>query len=389
MTAPTHEEAEQRVRAAIEALRRGDAATARQALEAAIASGALREQPWLMLAQACRIGGDTSGEIAALDRLLADKPRDLAGLLMMGSAKARSDDDRAAQSFFRLGLRVAELTSELPRGIEPLLDEAQRFVGQASARFQSHLQTQLNGLSAALPGRVGHALDLLLGKRTIYPQQPNSFYFPELAQRQFFDRRDFEWVAVMEAAVPQMRDEYHRMAGLESAFNPYVAANPDRPRPANHLLDDPSWGACYFWRSGEPVAINAERCPATMAALEHAPMPRITGRSPMALWSRLSPGTHIKPHHGLLNTRLICHLPLIVPEGCALRVGNETREWREGEMLIFDDSIEHEAWNQATSDRIVLLFEIWRPDIDDDERAALTTLFEAIDSYTGVPVDTG
>lgn len=389
MTALTREQAEALARSGIEALRRGDAASAREQFKTAIASGVLLEQPWLMLAQACRMTGDTASEIAALDHLLSERPRDLAALLMMGSAKARLNDDRAAQSFFRLGLGVAQIMPELPRGIEPLLDEARQFVKQSSERFESHLRSQLAGLSAALPGRVGHALDLLLGKREIFPQQPSSFYFPELAQRQFFDPRDFEWVAAMEAAVPQLREEYRQMAETEAAFDPYVSSNPDRPRPANHLLDDPSWGACYFWRSGEPVEINARRCPATMAALDHAPMPTIRRRSPMALWSRLSPGTHIKPHHGLINTRLICHLPLIVPEGCGLRVGNETREWHEGKMLIFDDSIEHEAWNRGSSDRIVLLFEIWRPDIVGDERAALTAMFEAIDDYTGVPVDTG
>ena len=84
----------------------------------------------------------------------------------------------------------------------------------------------------------------------------------------------------------------------------------------------------------------------------------------------------------MLNTRLICHLPLLVPNGCGLRVGAETRSWVEGELLIFDDSFEHEAWNRGTSDRTILLFEIWRPDIDTDEREQLTRIFSAIDTYS-------
>jgi aspartyl/asparaginyl beta-hydroxylase (cupin superfamily) len=98
----------------------------------------------------------------------------------------------------------------------------------------------------------------------------------------------------------------------------------------------------------------------------------------MALFSLLRPGTHIAPHHGLLNTRLICHIPLITPPGCRLRVGNEVREWEQGRALIFDDSIEHEAWNDSAETRVVLLFEIWRPEIEEDERRALTAMFEAI-----------
>ncbi|MBU1257181.1 MAG: aspartyl/asparaginyl beta-hydroxylase domain-containing protein, partial [Alphaproteobacteria bacterium] len=113
------------------------------------------------------------------------------------------------------------------------------------------------------------------------------------------------------------------------------------------------------------------------------------GRSPMALWSLLKPGTHIQPHHGLLNTRLICHLPLLAPSDCALRVGAETRAWRTGEMLIFDDSVEHEAWNRSAETRVVLLFEVWRPEILPEEREALTRLFEAIDQFGPAEIDTG
>ena len=70
-----------------------------------------------------------------------------------------------------------------------------------------------------------------------------------------------------------------------------------------------------------------------------------------------------------------------------MRVGAETRAWREGEALIFDDSIEHEAWNRSNRTRVILLFEIWRPELSDDERASLTALFEAIGAYGGVPVE--
>jgi aspartyl/asparaginyl beta-hydroxylase (cupin superfamily) len=118
-----------------------------------------------------------------------------------------------------------------------------------------------------------------------------------------------------------------------------------------------------------------------MAVLRSPPMPYIAGRSPMALFSRLRPHTHIPPHWGMLNTRLICHIPLIVPLGCRLRVGNEVRNVEAGKAMIFDDSIEHEAWNDSDETRIVLLFEIWRPELDAAERAALTAMFEAIATY--------
>ena len=95
----------------------------------------------------------------------------------------------------------------------------------------------------------------------------------------------------------------------------------------------------------------------------------------------LAPGTHIRPHNGMLNTRLICHLPLVVPDGCRLRVGNDTRTVRAGEMLIFDDSIEHEAWNDSAESRAILLFEIWHPELTGAEHRALTAMFESVTGY--------
>ena len=113
-----------------------------------------------------------------------------------------------------------------------------------------------------------------------------------------------------------------------------------------------------------------------------APMPVITAQAPMALFSKLTPGTRIPPHNGVLNTRLICHLPIIVPENCgALRVGNEERAWVEGQTLIFDDSIQHEAWNHSKEERVVLLFEIWRPELNEEERQLVTWLLAAVKEF--------
>jgi aspartyl/asparaginyl beta-hydroxylase (cupin superfamily) len=89
----------------------------------------------------------------------------------------------------------------------------------------------------------------------------------------------------------------------------------------------------------------------------------------------------------MLNARLICHVPLIVPEGCGFRVGNETRRWEVGKALIFDDTIEHEAWNDSKEDRLLLIFDIWRPELSEVERKAVTAMFEAVDAYQGKPAE--
>lgn len=345
--------------------------------------------PWLLLAQACNLSGDSAGEETALQRQLAIEPRNLPALLLTGEYKARGGDDRAANSFFQAALNQAAATADVPVALHPMLTRAQEFIARTQTRFESHLLEQLRRSGIGNQGRIGSAIDLLLGKKQLYLQQPSSFYFPGLPQRQYYERGEFDWLPQVEAAVPAMHDELLAVLADGKDFAPYVEVIAERPSAANPLINDPSWGAFYFWRDGEIVTENATRCPATMAALEAVPMPTIDQRSPIALWSLLKPGTHIQPHHGLLNTRLICHIPLIVPSDCALRVGNETREWREGEALIFDDSFEHEAWNRSDQTRVVLLFEIWRPEISPQERAALIAIFETINDYQGVPEDAG
>jgi hypothetical protein len=367
------------------ALQRRDGPTAKRLLDELPGD----QTPWVLLAQACNLSGDTVGEEAALQKQLAAEPRHLPALILTGELKARSGDDRAANSFFQAALNQAGAMPDVPAALHPMLSRAQEFIASTQKRFEDHLLDQLRKSGLASDGRVGTAIDMLLGKKQLYLQEPSSFYFPGLPQRQFYERDEFEWLADIEAAVPAMREELLAILANGKDFAPYVEANSDRPRAANPLLDDPSWGAFYFWRNGKIVEENAARCPATMAALALAPMPIIDQRSPIALWSLLKPGTHIQPHHGLLNTRLICHIPLIIPGDCALRVGNEVREWREGEALVFDDSFEHEAWNRSHSTRVVLLFEIWRPEISVEERTALTAIFETINDYQGVPEDKG
>ena len=375
----TQEQSEAVQRSALEALRAGDAAAARAQLER------LAEQdgaaPWLLLAHACSMLGDAAGEEAALQRQLDLDKRDLPALLAMGELKGRQGDDRAASGFLEAALRMAAATPQLPAQFQPLLERARGQLEQIARRQEAHLLARLEeaGLADGGSPRMRQAIDLLLGRTPLYLQQPSMFYFPGLPQRAFYEREEFPWLAEIEARLPALRDELLAILAEGGDFEPYVVAAAGRPAPNNPLLGDPSWGAYYFWQSGAVVAPHAACCPQTMAALALAPMPVIAGRSPIALYSLLKPSTHIAPHHGMLNTRLICHVPLVAPDGCALRVGSETRPWIEGEALVFDDSFEHEAWNRSDRTRVVLLFEIWRPEIGETERSELTCLFESID----------
>lgn len=381
---------EELVRQGIAAAQAGRLAEARAMFGRATADGGADAQTWLLLAQVCRMLADQEAEEQALDAVLKLQSRQLQALLLKGDARARAGDDRAATSFYQLAIGVATGSSAVPQTLFAHLDRAQSYLAEAGKRFEEHLRDSLAkaGIDSKTGGRRFHqAIEILCGRSQLYFQQPTAFFYPGLPQIQFYERGDFPWVGALEAATATISAELEAVltSGADS-FTPYVEALPERPRSSSPLFDDPRWGALYLWKNGSLVAENAALFPRTLDALASADIPHITGRSPMALFSRLRPGTHIPPHHGLLNTRLICHLPVIVPDGCRLRVGNETRAWTQGEMLIFDDSFEHEAWNDSAQTRVVLLFEIWRPELSAEERAALTLLYQSIDLY-GVDAD--
>lgn len=381
------EQAEQATRQAVAALQRGEAAVAKRLLEEVVAQGDLPTPPWFLLAQACRHAGDETGERRALDAVLEAEPRHVAALIMRGDGHVRDGDHRAGSAFYQAALAAAPPPDRCSRLLAGELRRARQAIADHSDIFAAHLQSRLADDGVTAIGRVGDAVDILLGRKSVYLQQPTSFYFPGLPQIAFYERQDFPWLEQVEAATAEIRAELQAVVADQLSFGPYVESDPNRPPKTSPLLGDASWSAFHLYQRGTPHPDNAARCPRTMAALRHAPLPVIRGRSPMALFSMLRPGAHIMAHNGLLNTRLICHLPLIVPPDCTLRVGNALRAWRTGEALVFDDSIEHEAWNRSAETRIVLLFEIWRPEISDEERIALTALFEAITDYGGIGAD--
>ena len=130
----------------------------------------------------------------------------------------------------------------------------------------------------------------------------------------------------------------------------------------------------WLWKDGEAQADPIARCPKTAAVLEKLPMADQPGFAPTALFSALAPHTRIPPHTGSTNTRLLVHLPLVLPGPAGFRVGNEVREWRIGEAWVFDDTIEHEAWNDSDETRVILIFDIWNPLLSGAERELVSAL---------------
>jgi len=333
-------------------------------------------------AASARAAGDVPAEEAALRAILAIDKRNLAALIALGEVLAAQGDRRAASGHFTMALKVAASGKAVPVSLHGRLNAAQSYVAETQTQLSEDMQSRLEAAGirrGSVSSRVADSLDLLFGRKQLYVQQPNMFYFPGLAQRPFFEREEFDWIEEFEAATPDILGELQQLLASETAFGPHTVDNMRMPPSTNNLLNDPQWSACHLWQRGHELTEHTSRLPATTAALRVPPVPFVSRFAPMVMFSLLRPGAHIVPHHGITNTRLICHLPLLAPDGCGLRVGAETRAWDYGQTLIFDDSFEHEAWNRGSDTRVVLLFEIWRPDIGESERAELGTLFELVE----------
>jgi aspartyl/asparaginyl beta-hydroxylase (cupin superfamily) len=343
-------------------------------------SGLPGELPWLLLAVSRGAENDLKGEEAALNRLLELEPQSVRGHVMKGDCRARARDEDLACYFYRTALRLAE-GRQWPPEVMTDIARAERVLAELEARAHARRQARLT--ARGLPPqkwspRLRHSLELAAGRRKLYLQQPTAFNYPELPQIQFYDPNQFSWAPAIEAAALSIREELLKL--LEKGtdeFRAYIQTDVSAvPLEANRaLLHDKAWSVLPLCENGFLAPDAIERCPRTWETVLQAPVPRVSGWGPTVVFSMLKAGAHIARHTGMFNTRLICHLPLIVPPGCRFRVGNEVREWEEGKLLIFDDTIEHEAWNDSSEDRVVLIFDIWRPELSDQEKHELTALF--------------
>jgi aspartyl/asparaginyl beta-hydroxylase (cupin superfamily) len=369
------------------ALREGRMSEALGLFQRIIATGQANPAVWIGVAMARRSLGDPTAERAALAEALRLDPRDLRALLMTADSYAGSGDARAADAYYAAFAKLAEATGDA--AMRPEIARVQALRARFTATYEAHMDAAMAAFPLDRPEgrRMRRALDLMTGKSELYLQQPRHFYFPELPNIEYAARDRFAWLDRVEAATDDIRAELLRVLDEDAAFSPYVEAEPNRPSfNDNGMVGNPDWSAFYLWKAGAPVPENLERCPSVMAALAEAPLCRIPGRTPSIHFSLLRPGMHIAPHHGFMNARYICHLPLIVPEGCAMRVGSETRAWTEGRACVFDDSIEHEAWNRHPDRlRVVLIFDIWRPELAAEEREFVSSVLQAVDAYGATP----
>lgn len=376
------------LRAAVAALQSGRPAEARERVSRAIRQGADNASVWAILAVSSAELEDWTTASEAADRSIGHEPRNPRAYVVKGDAYHAAGEHRAAAAFYGDALKFAPPEGQGSPDLVSALQRARTRIGELQSRFARHLESHVEAYVAAQDAagtptdRMKLAVDLLLGRRRVYQQEPRHLFFPGLPLREFYDPAAFDWVPTVEAATDEIREELLALLADGASFAPYLEAAADRPVHDVHgMKDNPDWGALYLWYNGAPVPEIQARCPRTTAVMQQVPLVFSGTRCPNVLFSRLRAGAAIPPHTGMLNTRAICHLPLIVPEGCGFRVGNDVREWVPGKVWLFDDSVEHEAWNRSDQDRVILIFEVWTPELSAAERGLVTRLLEAVDSY--------
>ncbi|MGV7122585.1 aspartyl/asparaginyl beta-hydroxylase domain-containing protein [Sphingopyxis sp. 550A] len=332
----------------------------------------------LRLAGAYRACGRPRVALDAVHRALALAPLDFTALMLRASLLDRMDDPGAGEAW---GHAIAQRPADaLPPQLAAVLAEGERrhaaWLDAKEARWAERMAAAEARADPEARARIARFRSNALRRTRPYHSEPTHFHFPGLSEREFHPRSLFPWLEALEAATDVLAAELDAAMTAERAelvpYVQYAAHQPlDQWRDLNH---NPDWTAIHLLRGGRRIEANARHCPQTLALLEGLDQPVIPGASPNAMFSLLAPGTAIPPHVGYNNARLVCHLPLIVPDGCWFRVGAETRDWRRGEAFVFDDTIEHEAMNPGDRLRVVFIFDIWHPDLGPAEREAVAAL---------------
>jgi aspartate beta-hydroxylase len=330
---------------------------------------------WLNLARAQRALGLRAEELRSLDEALTRDPLYLPAILAKGEVLLALGREPEALELYRLLFQGLTSEADAPPAIVAQLAAARDLLARHGDRQMQSFELALADVASENPGesldRVRAYAEQRAGKRRVYQQQPIGSHFPYLPAIEFFDRDLFPWFADLERHTAAMQEEILSLwaENPQEGFRPYVVHPPGVPLGQwEELNHSPRWSAWFFWENGVRHDANCARCPKTVAAIESLPLLDIPGKSPTAMLSILEPHTRIPPHTGTSNTRVTIHLPLVVPPGCGFRVGAETREWREGEAWAFDDTIEHEAWNDSDRPRAILIIDGWNPLLTEAER---------------------
>jgi len=373
--------------AGMRALASGDAGTARPLLERAASIDPATPLLWVNLALAHRGLRDEAAERDALEKALALDPRYFPALLHKARLFERQGKLKAAAYMYNAFLACLPRDTQPPPPVQDAIVHANQVLHENERALEAFLQPRLDAARVRHDGqpleRFDACLQTLLGKRGSYRPEPTFMLFPRLPAIEFLDRSHYPWLDAFDAATDEIRAEaLAALSGAAADFVPYISKPAGAPVDQwRELNNSKRWSTYFLLKNGQRVEEHLARCPRTAALLRSSPLCEIPGHAPTAFFSVLAPRTRIPPHTGVTNTRLIVHLPLVVPPGCGYRVGAERREWREGKAWVFDDTFEHEALNDSDQPRIVLIFDVWNCFLTAAERDLVAAVTVGVQDY--------
>ena len=318
-----------------DALARTDGQTATMHFEIACKREPGERSHWINLAAAYRIIADAEGERAALEKALAIDQTDLLALVRLAQLHERLGEEALAAGRWAAVLTLSSNIDDPAPEFAEILSHAQNYVGEQRRKLLEGVAGALaDELAMAGPRdrrRMQTAADAWLGLRPIYTNQCEGLHYPFLPADEFFEAEHFPWFGELEAATGTIVAELEAiLADPGAELTPYISLPPGVPANKWSGLDKSlDWGAFHLWKEGERFDEACARAPRTAALVESLPICRIEGRAPNVFFSILKAGSHIPAHTGVTNVRSVVHLPLIVPDGCAFRVGGETRAGSE------------------------------------------------------------
>jgi aspartate beta-hydroxylase len=344
------------------------------------------------LGRAFEAAGDGAAALAAYEGAVRLRPDFAVARLHWAAALERAQRlDQAVVQYVR-ALDDAQQSGRwlnpdsTPPALRPLVEHAVIAVREHRGRaFAALFEPLVRRFGEDSLTRVARTLRIYFREESAVSadprQRPNFLFMPGLPPTPYFDRALFPWMAALESETPAIQAELAALLPHARGSERVFTSEELEQANLRGTGAAPGWTGYYFYRHGERRDDNCTACPRTARALEPLPLSRVRDHGPEVLFSVFTPGTHLLPHRGVTNTRAVGHLPLLVPEDCALNVGGEIHSWVEGRTVVFDDTYEHEAWNRSSKTRVVLIFDLWNPHLTEIERAALADLVAAIGDF--------
>jgi tetratricopeptide (TPR) repeat protein len=372
------------------ALQAGDFAAAETHLHALIANSPGDPQLHSQLGQVLYRQGKLQQAVAAYEQYWRLNPRKGMIYLTLGSLHLELGNIDKAVQVFSLGEAVDPNILSLWKNpdTKPALAQMSKTAWDALCRHHTELHIRtVEGLGDGPQlARIRDAVWPLVDTREVsceHPQhRPQVFCIKYAEAPAFFEPAAFPWREQLEGQYADIREEI--LAGLDLAADgrPYLGAG-HRLEGAQWepLVNRMSWASVHLYSRGVANQRVIGKFPRTLAALAQVPVATSGGNPAEVFISVLAPHTRIPEHYGVSSAILTAHLPLEVPPGCGLKVHEEVRVPEAGKLMVFDDTWEHSAWNNSDRQRVVLIFEVWHPDLTEPEQEAVLRSFQAREQW--------